>query len=137
MNDYNERMVLNVEHNRKKIVDYSWIDRLGLKNEPSVFSKLRDKDRVEYSSVVKENPKCIRANRVNPVTITKQKRIHGSEINKVLRDLFNYETSSSSYNSSFSEKELERMYKIKHDYLYKKDYRHRQYFNEDGTPKCF
>ena len=137
VNDYNERMVLNVEHNRKKIVDYSWIDRLGLKNEPSVFSKLRDKDRVEYSSVVKENPKCIRANRVNPVTITKQKRIHGSEMNKVLRDLFNYETSSSSYNSSFSEKELERMYKIKHDYLYKKDYRHRQYFNEDGTPKCF
>lgn len=137
VSDYNDRMVLNVEHNRKKIVDYSWIDRLGLKNEPSVFSRLRDKDRVDYRSVVRKNPKYIRTNRTNPVTITKQKRIRESEINKVLTALFNYEINSSGYDGYYTEKELKRMYKIKHCYLYKKDYRHRQYFNEDGTPKCF
>ena len=136
VNDYNERMVLNVEHNRKNIVDYSWIDRLGLKNEPSVFSKLRGKDRVDYSSAVRKNPKYIRTNRANPVTITKQKRIRESEINKVLTALFNYEINSSGYDGYYTEKELKRMYKIRHDYLYKKDYRHRQYFNKDGTPKC-
>lgn len=135
VNDYNDRMVLNVEHNRKKIVDYSWIDRLGLKNEPSVFSNLRGKDKVDYSSVVRMNPKYNRTIRANSVTITKQKRIRESEINKVLTALFNYEINSSGYDSYYTEKELKRMYKIRHDYLYKKDYRHRQYFNEDGTPK--
>ena len=135
VNDYNDRMVLNVEHNRKKIVDYSWIDRLGLKNEPSVFSKLRGADRIDYPSVVRRNPKYIRANRANPVTITRQKRIRESDINKVLTALFNYEINSSGYDGYYTEKELKRMYKIRHDYLYKKDYRHRQYFNEDGTPK--
>lgn len=80
-NDYYDRLALNgVETKRKFLVDYRWLDKLGLKNEPPLFSG--ESGILRMKNYIRLNPYYVKEDNYVPIDVLERKSTNDEYFSK-------------------------------------------------------